>query len=373
MPPEKNTNANNVNLNNVKIGIDPVFKGNTSSQKNDSLVQNSQNGAYELLKNQQYTPSQVPKPILTPEEIEKAKNTSPKSIVRTYKGDLATAIAADHLSSINIAIAENQKMNSQIRAEQQVEEPEQTGNYSKGKIIFFISLLLIIAGIVGIGFVFFMKSQNSTPTVQVQELPSLFTTEYKNELNTDSMSSAKFAIALSSKFFDFNIPVNNFYNAYITIGTTTTRRLINSGELNNLLNLKMPDLIRRTLLPDYMVGMYSFGKNIPFIVFKTSYFENAYAGMLQWEVDMESDLRTIFRLPGYNNNAGILGSLTPMAEATFMDSVITNKDVRVLKDSSGEIRLLYGIIDKETIVITTSDVAFKEIINRLIKEKSLKR
>ena len=53
--------------------------------------------------------------------------------------------------------------------------------------------------------------------------------------------------------------------------------------------------------------------------------------------------------------------------------MIVNKDVRILRDDNGNMILLYGIVDKETIIITVNDTAFKEIITRLNKEKTLKR
>ena len=131
--------------------------------------------------------------------------------------------------------------------------------------------------------------------------------------------------------------------------------------------------MKRSLLPDYMVGMYSFGKNIPFIIFKTSSFENTYPAMLTWEKDLEQDLKVLFRLTGYAESGGIAAALTPTTAKSFEDSVIINKDVRQLRNDAGQIILLYGIVDRETVIITTSDAAFKEIINRLNAEKSLKR
>jgi hypothetical protein len=139
------------------------------------------------------------------------------------------------------------------------------------------------------------------------------------------------------------------------------------------MEFKIPEILKRTLLPDFMVGTFSFGKNLPFIILKTSYFENAYAGMLSWENDLEKDFQVLFRLTGYQTAGGILAELTPTTIKKFSDSVIVNKDVRILKDETGQIMLLYGIIDKETIIITVNDTAFKEILTRLNNEKTLKR
>jgi hypothetical protein len=358
MPPEENK---------LKIGIDPVFKGNPA-QQTAPVNQNMAAGISNVLNNQKYVPGQtldysLPKTV-------KNNPLSPKSIVRTYKGDLETAIQANHLSSINIAIAENEKMHSQIK--EQATEPAPAGEYSKNKIIIFVSAILIIIGIVALTFII-IKSSNQSPVIKVQELPSLITTESKDELNSSTVAKNAFVGTLSNKINTSNIPANNFYNVYITTGTSTGRRLVTASEFISLLGFSMPDIIKRTLLPDFMIGTYSFNQNLPFLILKTSYFENAYAGMLQWELNLEKDFRLLFKLNGYENALGILADLTPTSQKKFEDGVIVNKDVRLLRGDDGKIFFLYSIIDKETIIITVNDVAFKEIRDRLNKEKGLQR
>jgi len=132
-------------------------------------------------------------------------------------------------------------------------------------------------------------------------------------------------------------------------------------------------MIKRNLFPDFMIGMYQTDKNNPFLIFKASYFENAYAGMLEWEKILEKDMKVLFRLPGYEKIGDLLAELNAEPIKQFQDTVILNKDVRIIKDENANTLLLYSIIDKETIIITTNENAFKEIINRLNKEKTLRR
>jgi len=369
MPPEENKNINTNETNTYKVGLNPVFKNNFVPQTNIPKS-NINTGISAIINNQKYTPNvSIP---LTPRTTTN-NLTNRHSIIRTYKGDLESAIQSDHISSINIAMAEDEKMRNQIMISNSV-GASTTSDYSKNKIIIFISTLLIITGVIGVSVVYYFSAPSPSPVVKVQELPALITTEYKDELNIDLIKQGNFILALSSKINDINITVNNLYNTYITLGTGSTRRLVSANEFVTLANFKIPDIIKRTLLPDYMVGMFSYsGQNLPFIIIKTSYFENAYAGMLEWEKNMEDDMRILFRLEGYNNGGGILAELTPSSFRKFEDDVINNKDVRLLRADNGKVILLYGIIDKETIVITVSDPAFKEIITRLNQEKSLKR
>ncbi len=382
MPPDENTKNNNSPLGTFRVGIDPVFKSNSNLQKPTSPTPGigttpTPSGAYNVLNNQEYLSSSA-KASTPIQPLQSGDNSlKNKSIIRTFKGDMESVIQADHLSSINIAIAENEKMHSKINMEQKAasEElvPEVSSNYSKNKIIIFISIILILIGVAGIVVTFLIKGQNSNPAIWVQELPSLITTEYKNELNIDTVAKGKFVVTLSGKINDSPLPVNNFSNTYITTSTSTGKRLLNSGEFISLAGLKIPEIMKRTLLPDLMVGTYSLEKNLPFLILKTTSFENTYAGMLTWEKTMEKDVRILFKLPGYENSQGILDELTPTPVKSFVDKVIVNKDTRLVKSDAGQTILLYGIIDKETIVITVNEEAFKEIINRLNKEKTLKR
>jgi len=362
MLPEEN--KNNIGLNTFKVGIDPVFKGNNGSQRN-AVDQVNPTGAYEVLSNQEYIPSQTTAP--TP--LNSTTNKTPKTVIRTYKDDLEAAIQNNHFSSINIAIAENEKLHKQNIIRQ--EETTTGGVFKKMLIIFF--LILTFAGAAGISTYYFINRQNSAvPVAKIKELTSLITTEYKDELNIDTIIKDSFANVLSSKLNDVKIPMGGLYNAYIITGSST-KRLVDASEFISLMKFQMPDIAKRTLLPNFMVGMYSFDRNLPFIILKTSSFENTYTGMLGWESYLQKDFAEIFRLPGYKNGGGIISALTPTSANKFGDGTILNKDVRVLRNDSNDIILLYGIIDKETIIITVNDFVFKEIISRLNKEKTLRR
>lgn len=372
MPPQENKN-NNIPTDTFKItGIDPVFKGNPNQQ---SKTEN-QPTAYSpsnVLNNQKYTPSQPAVPI--PKAAESANiNNVPKSLVRTYKGDLESAINKNHVTSINIAIAENEKLHSQIQMEQKADltAEEQPNKSSTSKIAIFISIFLVIAGVAGVYITYSVKSTEQNQVATVQELPFLITTEKKEELNIDNTNKNNVTNILSSKINEAQISPNSLFNVYLTTGTSS-KRLVNSGEFISLVRLHIPDQVRRTLLPDFIVGTYNLDRNLPFVIFKTSSYENTYAGMISWERDMEKDFKILFKLPGYDYNGGIIAEITATTTKQFEDGILTNKDVRRIKDENGNTLLIYGIVDRETIIITTTDNAFKELVNRLNKEKTLKR
>jgi hypothetical protein len=363
MPPEENTNKNKVDLETLKVGIDPVFNGNSELQT--KAVPETPNGIYNILNNQEYSPSEQPTRKTPAPEI-----TNKKSIVRTYKDDIASAIKDNHLSSINIAMAENQKSRGQTNLKEKETRPN---IFSKNKAVIFVSLILILVSIASLYAIYLFRSKNSTPLITQNEFLSIITTDYKDELDTNIINKSKFIDILASRINDIQIPVNNIYNIYSVTGTSTNKRLITPDEFITLAKFRTPDIIKRTFLSNFMVGMFSFDRNLPFVILKSSYFDNAYAGMLEWEKNLEKDFRVLFRLEGYETSNNLVSELTPTEQKKFEDGVVSNKNVRLLRGEDGKIMFLYGIIDQETIIITVSDQSFRELVNRLNKEKNTKR
>jgi hypothetical protein len=337
----------------VKTDLDPVFTGQQPTAKPVST------GAYNVLNNQQYVPSQTTSSTgNSTAKLAEQIEARPKSIIRTYQGDMASAIEKDHLSSINIAIAENDKMRQQIQT--QPAETIGAGEYSKSRVLIFVSLLLILIGVGAMVAIFIFRSPQTTPTVSTPTIATLITAEFKDELKIESVATNRLANVLSSRLNDLQIPSGNFYSPYLMTGTSSNQRSLTALEFITLAGLKTPDLIKRALQPSFMIGTYSLDKNLPFLILKTSAFENTYAGMLEWEKDLLGDFEVLFRL-------------APLTGVKFEDKVIINKDVRLIRDADQKIVLLYSLADKETVIITTSDLAFREIVNRLNKEKGLQR
>jgi hypothetical protein len=361
MPPKDNLGASS-NFQPLKVGIDPVFGGNekttaTRPEPNSPYASD----IYNVLSNQKYVGD-------TTKTTTSSLPHNTKSSIHTFKDDIQDAIQTSHLSSINIAIAENERLHRDPNTKNNTDSPE---DGDKNKKIVMISLVIIVFSILTIIIAFIIKNYRVTSVVEQKNIPSLITTDYRDELNIDSIVKERFNSAVSSRINDVLVPLNNIYNVYITTGKDSTKKIISSTEFVSLAGLQIPDILKRNLADDFMVGMYSFGQNLPFIIFKTTSFENTYAGMLDWEKDLKKDFGVLFRLNG--EITGLENILKPSKPYKFEDATVANQDVRLLKDDNGKIIFVYSILWKDTIVLTTSDVALKEIINRLNKEKSLKR
>jgi len=352
-----------------KKEIDPVFQSKSSIKTNLTPFSKISPGVYSVLKNQEYVSSQplvnkVQNPPIN--QFAKSIPTTPavKPIIRTFRSDVESAIKVDHWSSVNIAMAENERMRAQEK--NNVVQTKQT-NTKKTTLIVVAAILLVV---IGAGVFILPSLFNNTPKEVVSNIKpySLITPEYTQEINVDNILQTSFASSLGEKIKSLNTPINAVQELYFTQGQGLNKLLLSSSDFTTWGDLNIPDQLIRTLNPEYMLGVYSYGANFPFLIFKTTSFENTYAGMIAWEANMRGGLSTIFSLPATEQTINQKIGLDK-----FTDMVIQNKDTRVLKDANGKVFLLYSIIDKTTIVITVNEQSFKEILSRINREKSLAR
>ncbi len=351
----------------LKVDIDPIFKGNNGVLNKPNQEVNQSSGIYSVLNNQQYTPSL---PQTDPSPV--TPKTPNKTTIHTYRDDIQEAIKANHLSSVNIAVAENDRMRQKITGQTFQQATSSAPSKTKPLIITTLLILVLILG----GYFAYTKfanyQSNNNPVANII-IPSPFiTSEYRNEFNISKWAKNRIVSGLSSQLTDTNVPLGNIYSLYLTQENgSSTKKILGTSDFLTLLESNIPDNLARNLKSNFMVGTFSFAQNIPFIILETSNHELAYAGLLDWEKRMENDFSTLFKLQ--NSNRGVATSTENLFVNKFTDEVINNQDTRVLKDEQGKIIFVYGLIGKQYIIITQNEMGFKELLIRLNREKSLKR
>lgn len=303
---------------------------------------------------------------LTEPKITESAPKQVRPIIRTYKSDVEETIQTGHISSVNIAIAQNQRMMRNVQ-ESGLEEPKKS---KLNKSILIISIILILGGALAIFIPYFLvqNKYSSTPVKPETVKPSaIITTDLQEKINLNDINLNRVATTLKERVDQSATSLGQMKNIYLTEGDGVNEQLITSTKFLSLIKANLPPEITRTLLPQYMFGMYNYNGNQRFLILKVGAYDTTFSGMLSWEVNLWQDFKELFSLRSDESTSST--SSLGIEIKKFQDDEFVNKNVREVKDSSGKIVFLYSILDNNTVAITTSVDTLKEIVSRLTKSK----
>jgi hypothetical protein len=273
--------------------------------------------------------------------------------LRTFKSDAEEAVRYKNVSAAQIALAEQNKR----LAKQELEPKNETDSHKslKGPVLMIALAILALAG--G-GAYYWATVIQPNPTVALpQELRVQTIIPYAKAslVNIDPKNDPLLSIGEALR--DATAPESSIYAIVpVPIGTTT----VAATSLEIFGETSMPDMLKRSLSQTYMVGSYISTSKSPFFILKNTYFQNAFAGMLEWEKDMRNDLIALIAVSHPEETTALVNSLP------FEDSVISNIDSRVLKNSKGDVVLAYAFSDQSTVIVTTSVDSLKKLLDKLL-------
>ena len=136
-------------------------------------------------------------------------------------------------------------------------------------------------------------------------------------------------------------------------------RKVTANELQEILNIDAPSLITRSLADDYMLGVYNGigGQKNFFTITTNNFFQNTFAGMIEWEKDIPNDLKDYL----FDNSTQFT------LKGTYKDKIVRNKDVREYISDNDHIIFLYSFLSNDKMIITNDEQALENIITRLEK------
>lgn len=305
----------------------------------------------------------VPKKEESSFKVQEPKTQS-RPIVRTYRGDAEETIQTGHISSINIAVAENKRMLRQSK-----DAPDETKKDVMNKSILIVSLVLIVVG----AFAFFIpkffsqtKSEVKVAAVQTFASKPIMTVDLEEKINVIDVNQIRVNNSIREKITQVPIKLGVIKNIYFTEGKDLEEKLITSKKFLGLIKSSVTPEIQRTLKDSYMFGVHNYNGLQKFLILKVGSYDTTFSGMLKWEPNMWQDFKVLFDLP-IDDSVPVDSYLVEVKK--FQDLTFDNKDSRVVKDSSGKIVFLYSIIDEGTIVITTSKDTLREIVARISKAR----
>lgn len=292
---------------------------------------------------------------LTPEKKELYSIVKP---LRTYERDVAETIRNKNESVTSVKIAAEVKKVEQIKkGEVTVERVERA---SKKGLIFVISLVLILSGL-GIGGLVFNFFANR-PAPVVQEPLAIITTNTKQTLDITNKNPEEI-IRLIQNLLEQTGTENNLSRIDLAENISGDTKNISPQRFFELFAESAPSALGRALGTELVFGFQTVGKNEPFIFTNISSFDNAYDGMIRFEQNIAKDFGPIFI------KSGTILTNSTSTTARFEDLVIRSKDTRVLKDAFGNVILIYSFLDTKTLVITTNETTFRELLTRFFSSQ----
>ncbi len=278
--------------------------------------------------------------------------------LRTLKLDMARAVKEEGVSISKIATSEEARR----RLGKTNQEKPEPGVY---RIVALIIILIAISGgaILQWSGYFDFRQLWTRPTDIVTPTTSQTTSlVFADQVKTFDIAGIIDSDELSQRLMteakqgDLN---RRAIRHLSVVNSVNNKNSIAWSELVQRLGLRLPDLLARTLNETFMIGAYGeasgSNSNSMFIILKPRSYEQAYASMLNWEIDLVSDLAPIFQ-----------GSrlTSTQTSGVFKDRLILNIDTRYLSDKDGKTIIFYAFLNKETLLIAQNEETFIEVFNR---------
>lgn len=286
--------------------------------------------------------------------------------LRTFQGDAAEAIKKGNATILTVALAEKKR-----DQEREKEKPPVNPETRKKFLTILISVILILLGAGSIYFLFRIQMNAPPPTTIQESEKTIVSYNQKISFDVDGATRDKLIEAIISQKTNFSLKVGEFGYIALTKKIGEADFPATTAELFNILDTKAPGSLLRSFDSRFMLGLYRDLNNEPFLLISISSFENAFDGMLKWEPSISDDVGAIFSrftLPVVSAGEGTtsLAVLNPVSVGKFSDETIKNKDARVLLSGQGETILLYSFLNKQTLLITSSEEVLKVLIDKVV-------
>jgi len=297
-------------------------------------------------------PKPAPKPV-TEAHKESFKNDPSIKPLRTFKTDAEEAVRYSNVSKIDMVVAEQKK-----RDKTPIQYAEKKA--SPGLYIAFVLLIIVLLG--GGWYFWFSSTQSNQTTTNSAPVFSGKTIIPYSKVGLVVIGEGDPISLISQKLVGDSAGIGNVY-AVIPVDSASSA---SPSALSTVMaNTHIPSRLLRSLSDEYMMGIYSYDVQSPFVILKDTFYQNAYSGMLDWENDLGSDLAPLIHIAHPNESPASIGT------ATWNDIVISNIDVRALRNGSGDTLLAYAFADKDTIVIAATENSLKYLLDRILQVRTI--
>lgn len=299
-----------------------------------------------------------------PEQIINDPNQEPAPAlkqIRTFQGDIAEALKRQQESLVSIQRREHIKHGPPV-------SPEQVAANKKRVQFFYLlmgSLVLFVLGGVGAWYGYQEFVRRTVAPIVAGPANRFISPSTSTNLDLANLSREM----LITHLIDATINIPDGELRHINLrkaqaSTTGTPTMLKTDEFLKILQSRAPGILVRALNPLFMFGALGTNSTTTrastFLIIKLDSFDNAFAGMLEWEQNMNQDIGVIF------STAPLLQTLP--AGTTFTDLTDRNKDMRILS-LAGEPIMLYSFFEGNMLIITDRLETMRTIVEQLVREK----
>jgi len=291
--------------------------------------------------------------------VPKSEEDTSVVAMHTLKQDLKSVVHDKNISVVRAASLE------QSRARPEPIDTLEPPRKSVTTSVVIASLSLLLLGGAALLGVYYIGIQKTTPSAKPQT-DSLVFAEQSVPFPLSGKTSSVVKSQLAQLKNTSNASLGSITRIIPTFSVAsesgaTTERVATFSEVLTSFGGRVPDSLVRALSDTFFFGIHAVDENAPIIVVPVTSYDRAFAGMLEWEKNINMDLSPIFpAIPNLMVDANGLPALR-----IFTDTVMRNYDVRALKDDSGAIQLYYSFPTRDILIIGESPYTFDEILSRL--------
>ncbi|MCM2338903.1 MAG: hypothetical protein NDI62_00375 [Burkholderiales bacterium] len=276
--------------------------------------------------------------------------------VKTYTDEMVKAIESGEGGMIKKIIHEEEQHEN--------EKSNLSPKSKKNKVFMLISILLLFLSLALLFVLTFLKEEINTITVAPQFTSLIFNdqTDFKA---IDELSKDKIAEIILEKINNTKVKIGGIEGIYLT----ENKKVVGLQRFNNILKSNLVLGENKLFDDNFLLGVFKSGvssvsPNIGdlFMLIKIRSFTDAFTTMHEWEHKMLYDLGVIWGIK-------ISPDTNYLFTKNFEDGIVENKNARILKDNEGNTVLMYVFANDDSIIITKSNLAVREVILRLFSTK----
>jgi hypothetical protein len=273
------------------------------------------------------------------------------SHVRTYRADVQELIAKKQITRTHVAIAEEERRRALGESAVWVEEKQAT------LIPLYIAGLLLL---LGLGVLLYELAGTYFPSINKERAVQEFTvqgeesrTVFLSQFTRQELVNGIRVVARKEKIAQGKI----IRMGFVAKTGTTTLPLPRKTFFQSIEGT-IPDILSRSLSGDYEGGLVNVGETKGYYIFHTTYYENSVVGLLDWEKNLPYDL-----YPFVDPLRAEI--VTAPEDGSWRAELWKGYDLRVFTTGNGRVGLVYGWINKKTLVIAGNIQAFMQIVSHI--------